>query len=202
MEEIAFMIEMLIESVVVNPVTEQRMLILKARDQDRYLFLKIAHPEAYAIAIHLQEKSSHPPLTHDLMKNLVEEMGANVIRVMISGLIDDIFTAQMVLDVASQEKTIDARAGDALALAVRTNAPVFVAEQVLEQRGIDPEQDDDAEASSSEQQKAERKQVRRHLELREVLSLTNEVTMLKEQLAQVEEELRKAKARIAELEST
>ena len=138
------MIELSTEKVVVNPVTEQKIVILKARDQDRYLFLALTHPEAYAIAMQLHGRSSHPPLAHDLMKNLVEGMGANVIHVVISEFTNDIFSAQIVLDVAGKEKTIDARASDALALALRTKAPVFVTEQLLEQKGVRPEQDKEA----------------------------------------------------------
>jgi bifunctional DNase/RNase len=134
------MIELLTEHVLVNPVTHDRMIPLKACDQARYLILPLTHPESYAIALQLQGKVSHRPLTHDLMKNLVETMGATVVRVVISEFSDDTFYAQVVLDVAGTEKTSDARASDALALALHTKAPVFVTEPVFELKGIPVDQ--------------------------------------------------------------
>jgi bifunctional DNase/RNase len=130
------MIEMSVESVRINLATQQRVVILKALDQDRYLFLWIAHPEAYAIAVQLQGTISPRPLTHDLIKNLLEKVGAKVVRVVISDLVEEIYYSAIILDVAGEEMEVDARPSDAIALAVRTNTPVFVAEQVLEKGGV------------------------------------------------------------------
>jgi bifunctional DNase/RNase len=138
------MIEMSIESVRINLETQQRVVILKALDQDRYLFIWIAHPEAYAIAVQLQGTISPRPLTHDLMKNLLERVGARVVRVVISDVVEEIFYSAIILDVAGQEMEIDARPSDALALAVRTNSPIFVAEQVLEKCDANVKQEEKA----------------------------------------------------------
>jgi uncharacterized protein len=132
------MIELTVESVRINLQTSQRVVILKAKDQDRYLFIWIAHAEAYAIAIELQgsEKSSPRPLTHDLLKNVIEGMGGKVTRIVISDQIDDIFYASIIIDVAGTQIEIDSRPSDAVALAIRTKAPIFVAESVLERSGV------------------------------------------------------------------
>ena len=97
------MIELSVESVRINLKTQQRVVILKELDQERYLFIWIAHAEAYAIAIHLQKTISPRPLTHDVMKNLIESLGARVLRVTISDLIDEVFYSQIVLDVGGKE---------------------------------------------------------------------------------------------------
>src|SRR6266704_2459404 len=112
------MIEMSVDSVRINLETQQRVVILKALDQDRYLFIWIAHPEAYAIAVQLQGTISPRPLTHDLMKILLERIEAKVIRVVISDVVEEIFYSEIILDVAGQEMEIDARPSDAIALAV------------------------------------------------------------------------------------
>ncbi|WP_322481117.1 bifunctional nuclease family protein, partial [Thermogemmatispora sp.] len=92
------MVEMTVESVRINLATQQRVVILKALRQERYLFIWIAHAEAYAIAIELQGASSPRPLTHDLLKNVITELGAKIMSVVISDLIDDIFYARIILD--------------------------------------------------------------------------------------------------------
>ena len=133
------MVEMTVESVRINLQTSQRVVILKATKQERYLFIWIAHTEAYAIAIELQGTSSQRPLTHDLLKNVLQELGAKIESVVISDLIDDIFYARIILDVAGRHVEIDSRPSDAIALAVRAKTPIFVEDSVLERAGMDLE---------------------------------------------------------------
>ncbi len=133
------MVEMTVESVRINLATQQRVVILKALRQERYLFIWIAHAEAYAIAIELQGTNSPRPLTHDLLKNVITELDAKIVSIVISDLIDDIFYARIVLDVAGRHVEIDSRPSDAIALAVRAKAPIFVEESVLEHAGVTPE---------------------------------------------------------------
>ncbi|MGH2510612.1 MAG: bifunctional nuclease family protein, partial [Ktedonobacteraceae bacterium] len=90
------MIEMTVESVRINLQTSQRVVILKATKQERYLFIWIAQTEAYAIAIELQGTSSQRPLTHDLLKNVIHELGATIESIVVSDLIDDIFYARII----------------------------------------------------------------------------------------------------------
>lgn len=130
------MVEMTVESVRINLQTSQRVVILKATKQERYLFIWIAHTEAYAIAIELQGTSSQRPLTHDLLKNVLQELGTKIESVVISDLIDDIFYARIILDVAGRHVEIDSRPSDAIALAVRAKTPIFVEESVLERAGV------------------------------------------------------------------
>jgi len=87
------MVEMTVESVRINLATQQRVVILKATKQERYLFIWIAHAEAYAIAVELQGTTSPRPLTHDLLKNVIVELGAKIESIVISDLIEDIFYA-------------------------------------------------------------------------------------------------------------
>ncbi|MDQ2715525.1 MAG: bifunctional nuclease family protein [Chloroflexota bacterium] len=133
------MVEMTIESVRINLATQQRVVILKAVKQERYLFIWIAQAEAYAIAIELQGTNSPRPLTHDLLKNVISELDAKIGSIVISDLIDDIFYARIVLDVAGRHVEVDSRPSDAIALAVRAKTPIFVEESVLELAGVTPE---------------------------------------------------------------
>ena len=160
------MIEVSVDSVRINLATQQRVVILKATGQDRYLFIWIAQPEAYAIAVYLQGTISPRPLSHDLMKDLIEATGTKVTRVVIADYNNEIYYAQVILDIAEEERAIDARPSDAIALAVRIKTPIFVAEQVLEQRGMQfPEQvdmqmypNDNTFLSSANPKKEEQKQ--------------------------------------------
>ncbi len=135
-EGVRYMVEMTVESVRINLQTSQRVVILKATKQERYLFIWIAHAEAYAIAIELQGTSSPRPLTHDLLKNVINDLGAKIVSIVISDLIEDIFYARIVLDVAGRHVEIDSRPSDAIALAVRAKTPIYVEESVLERAGV------------------------------------------------------------------
>src|SRR2546421_11642218 len=126
------MVEMTVESVRINLATQQRVVILKATKQERYLLIWIANAEAYAIAVELQGTNSPRPLTHDLLKNVIGELGAKIVSIVISDLVDEIFYARIVLDVAGRHVEIDSRPSDAIALAVRAKTSIFVDESVLE----------------------------------------------------------------------
>jgi bifunctional DNase/RNase len=130
------MVEMTVESVRINLATQQRVVILKATKQERYLFIWIAHAEAYAIAVELQGTNPPRPLTHDLLKNVISELGAKIVSIVISDLIEDIFYARIVLDVAGRHVEIDSRPSDAIALSVRTKTSIYVDESVLERAGM------------------------------------------------------------------
>ena len=144
------MVEMTVESVRINLATQQRVVILKATKQERYLFIWIAHAEAYAIAVELQGTTSPRPLTHDLLKNVVVELGANIESIVISDLIEDIFYARIVMDVAGRHVEVDSRPSDAIALAVRAKTPIFVEESVLERAGVALEANDEQSLAKAE----------------------------------------------------
>ncbi|HLX58155.1 MAG TPA: bifunctional nuclease family protein [Ktedonobacteraceae bacterium] len=147
------MIEMTVESVRINLQTSQRVVILKATKQERYLFIWIAQAEAYAIAIELQGTSSPRPLTHDLLKNVIHDLDAKIESIVISDLVDDIFYARIVLDVAGRHVEVDSRPSDAIALAVRSRSPIFVEEGVLERAGVALEANDEPISPASESRK-------------------------------------------------
>jgi bifunctional DNase/RNase len=147
------MVEMTVESVRINLATQQRVVILKATKQERYLFIWIAHAEAYAIAVELQGTTSPRPLTHDLLRNVIGELGAKIVSIVISDLIEDIFYARIVLDVAGRHVEIDSRPSDAIALAVRAKTPIFVEDSVLERAGVALETNDEQPVSRSEQRR-------------------------------------------------
>ena len=147
------MVEMTVESVRINLATQQRVVILKATKQERYLFIWIAHAEAYAIAVELQGTTSPRPLTHDLLKNVIGELGAKIVSIVISDLIEDIFYARIVLDVAGRHVEIDSRPSDAIALAVRAKTSIFVDESVLDRAGVALETNEEQTMSRAEQRK-------------------------------------------------
>jgi bifunctional DNase/RNase len=143
------MVEMTVDSVRINLATQQRVVILKATKQERYLFIWIAQPEAYAIAVELQGTTSPRPLTHDLLKNVIADLGAEIVSIVISDLIDDIYYARLVLDVAGRHVEIDSRPSDAIALAVRSKTQIYVEESVLERAGVTLEQNEESQKSES-----------------------------------------------------
>ncbi|NJN96543.1 MAG: bifunctional nuclease family protein [Anaerolineales bacterium] len=133
------MIEVKIDSIRVSLMSQHRVVVLKDVDTDRYLPIWIGPFEADAITIQLQGVQVARPLTHDLLKSIIDEMGATISHVMVSELKNDTFFARIVMDVNGQSMEIDARPSDAIALAVRANAPLFVAEDVMSAASIVPE---------------------------------------------------------------
>ncbi|HKV85644.1 MAG TPA: bifunctional nuclease family protein [Ktedonobacterales bacterium] len=144
------MVEMSVESVRINLANNQRVVILKDGQGDRYLFIWIATAEAYSIAMELQGTTSQRPLTHDLLKSVIAELGAKVTSVIINELADDIFYARLVLDANGRHVEVDSRSSDAIALAVRAKVPIYVTESVLDRAGVTLEngEHEDAEGAS------------------------------------------------------
>ena len=135
------MIEVEIDSVRVSLTNQQRIVILKEKDQERYLPIWIGLYEAEAITIALQEIQVARPQTHDLLKTLIYSLNARLVQVEVTSLADDVFYGNLVLEVDGIRKQVDCRPSDALALAARTQAPVLVSEDVMRQAGIIPEED-------------------------------------------------------------
>ncbi len=130
------MVEMSVDSVRISVENSQRVVILKDREGDRYLFIWIATPEAYSIAMELQGATPPRPLTHDLLKTVIQELGGKVESVVISDLIDDIYHARIILDANGRHVEVDSRSSDAIALAVRMKAPIFVSDKVMESGSV------------------------------------------------------------------
>lgn len=135
------MVEVTIDSVRISLMSQHRIVVLKDQDSSRYLPIWIGPFEADAITIELQGVEVARPLTHDLLKSMIDKLDAEVERVTISDLRNDTFYAQIALQVHGQRLEIDSRPSDAIALAVRAHVPVFVDEQVMDQAAITPEQD-------------------------------------------------------------
>lgn len=135
------MIEVTIDSIRVSLMSQHRVIILREVGSERYLPIWIGPFEADAITIALQGVEVPRPLTHDLLADMIDTLGARVSHVVVSDLRNDTFYATIVLDVHGQEIEVDSRPSDAIALAVRVNAPIFVEEHVMEQAGNEPEED-------------------------------------------------------------
>jgi len=136
------MVEVTIDSVRVSLVSPQRLVILKDMDQERFLPIWIGPFEAEAITIKLQDVDVKRPLTHDLMNKLITELGATIYHVLVNELRNDTYYARIVVSVNGKYLEIDSRPSDAMALAVRANVPIFVAEEVMLKASITPEEDE------------------------------------------------------------
>ena len=135
------MIEVIIDSIRVSLMSQHRIVVLKDSDTDRYLPIWIGPCEADAITTELQDVPPQRPLTHDLLKNVIEEMGGRVVHILVSDLRNDVYYARVVVDVDGKRTEIDARPSDAIALAVRTKAAIFVSDMVMTKAAIEPEAD-------------------------------------------------------------
>jgi bifunctional DNase/RNase len=130
------MIEMIVDSIRVSLMNYQRVVILKEKITDRYLPIWIGANEADAIAIKLQGVSVPRPLTHDLLNSVVDALGATVNSIVVTDLKNDTFFAKIILNIDSKQMEIDSRPSDAIALAVRVDAPIYAEEGVLDKAGI------------------------------------------------------------------
>jgi len=135
------MLQVKIDSVRVSLMSQHRLIVLKEIFGDRYLPIWIGPFEADAITLALQGVQVARPLTHDLLQNVLQALGARVEYVVVTELTDDTFYANIVLDVDDEEVIIDSRPSDAIALAVRVDAPIFVEEDVMDEAGILPDPD-------------------------------------------------------------
>lgn len=135
------MIEVVIDSIRVSLMSQQRIVILREKDAERYLPIWIGVYEAESITIALQSVEVARPLTHDLMKNIFSQLDARILRVEVVGLREDTFYGNIVAETDGRIVNIDARPSDALAIAVRTHVPILVARSVMESAGIIPEED-------------------------------------------------------------
>ncbi len=128
--------DMVIDSIRVSLLNYQRVVILKEKDSDRYLPIWIGPSEADAIAVKLQNVDVPRPLTHDLLGQVISDLGATVDHILISGLDHDTYFAKIMLKVGDRSITIDSRPSDALALAVRVEVPIFAEDEVMEKAGV------------------------------------------------------------------
>ncbi len=153
------MIEMIVDRVQVSLMSQHRLVVLRDTQEERYLPIWIGAFESEAITLELQGMLRERPLTHDLLKATITEMGGSVRHIFINNLSNDVFFAQINIEVNGDSIDIDSRPSDAIALAVRLEAPIYVDKQVMDKAGIRPDRNvepeilglDDEFADPSEQ---------------------------------------------------
>jgi bifunctional DNase/RNase len=136
------MVEMTIYGVSFDLVGKQPIVLLKTSDGNRYLPIWIGHPEAAAILMKLQGAAVPRPLTHDLLVNILGELDVEIARVTVTELRDNTFHASITVVHNGTELEIDSRSSDAIAIAVRAQAPIFAADDVIEDSAIEMEGDE------------------------------------------------------------
>ena len=129
--------EMVIYGVSFDLVGKQPIVLLKTADGNKFLPIWIGHPEAAAILMKLQGASTPRPMTHDLMSDVLEQLDARCERVAVTELRDNTFYASITVQQDGSEIEIDSRPSDAIALAVRAEAPIFAADDVIEESAIE-----------------------------------------------------------------
>ncbi|MCI0777728.1 MAG: bifunctional nuclease family protein [Chloroflexi bacterium] len=130
------MIEMSIEGIRVSLMNYQRVVILKEKNADRYLPIWIGPAEADAITVRLQDVTVARPLTHDLLRDVMEKLGAQVDCVVVNDLAEDTFFARIILNFHGERIEVDSRPSDAIALAVRVQVPIYAEDAVLDKAGV------------------------------------------------------------------
>ncbi|KAA0254247.1 bifunctional nuclease family protein [Acidobacteria bacterium ACD] len=125
-------IRMEVKALIVDPIANMPVVILKDADEKNFLPIWVGVFEANAIALQMEGVTTPRPMTHDLLRNLIEKIEADVVRVVINNLRENTFYAEIHLDMSGKLLKLDSRPSDAIALALRTSSPVFVEEDVLE----------------------------------------------------------------------
>ena len=129
--------EMVIYGVSFDLIGKQPIVLLKTADGNRFLPIWIGHPEAAAILMKLQGAATPRPMTHDLVTEMLSQLEANVIRICVTELRENTFYATITIQQDGSEIEIDSRPSDAIALAVRAEAPIFADDRVIEESAIE-----------------------------------------------------------------
>ncbi|HEX5475667.1 MAG TPA: bifunctional nuclease family protein [Vicinamibacterales bacterium] len=125
-------IEMTIKGLMVDPITNLPIIILRDKDGQRVLPIWVGVFEANAIALQIENVTTPRPMTHDLLRNVIEDLQAHIDKIVVSDLKENTFYALIYLAVRGDVVAIDARPSDAIALALRARAPIFVEERVID----------------------------------------------------------------------
>jgi bifunctional DNase/RNase len=143
------LVAMSIKGLMLDPVSNSPIVVLKDDEEKFFLPIWVGIFEANAIALQLENITTPRPMTHDLLRNMIEELNARVLRVVINDLRESTFFAQIRLAIGTDRTLeVDARPSDAIALALRTEAPIFVAQSVLEQAQTITPDDTDSEETT------------------------------------------------------
>ncbi|SRR5690554_793922 len=128
-------VQMELQRIIISEMQDRQIIVLKEVDGERTFPIVIGSAEAYAIDRRLKGIPAPRPLTHDLLANVIEELGGEIDRIEIHNLEDAIFFARIVIRQNGQMIEVDSRPSDAIALGVATMVPIYVAEHVLDQVG-------------------------------------------------------------------
>jgi bifunctional DNase/RNase len=123
-------------------VGKQPIVLLKTAEGNKFLPIWIGHPEAAAILMRLQSQAPPRPMTHDLLSELLEQLEAQVVRITVTELRENTFYAQITVQQDGREIEVDSRPSDAIALAIRADAPIFAADSVIAESAIEFEGED------------------------------------------------------------
>jgi uncharacterized protein len=129
--------EMQIYGVSFDLVGKQPIVLLKTAEGNKFLPIWIGHPEAAAILMKLQSATTPRPMTHDLVTDMLEQLGAQVTRITVTELRENTFYAQITVQLDGSEIDVDSRPSDAIALAIRADAPIYAADDVIEESAIE-----------------------------------------------------------------
>ena len=129
--------EMVIYGVSFDLVGKQPIVLLKTQEGNKFLPIWIGHPEAAAILMKLQGATTPRPMTHDLVTEMLSQLDAQVVKITVTELRDSTFYAQITVQQDGSEVEIDSRPSDAIALAIRAEAPIFAADRVIEESAIE-----------------------------------------------------------------
>jgi uncharacterized protein len=129
--------EMVIYGVSFDMVGKQPIVLLKTAEGNRFLPIWIGHPEAAAILMKLQGASTPRPMTHDLVTEILSQLDAQVVRITVTELRENTFFAEITVQQDGSEIQVDSRPSDAIALAIRAEAPIFAADDVIEESAIE-----------------------------------------------------------------
>jgi bifunctional DNase/RNase len=152
----ADLIEMTVDSIRVHMPTGQHVVILKEKSADRYLPIWIGINEANAIALKITGITPERPITHDLLANILSAVDVTVDRVVVTSLSNEVFYARILASVDGRNLEIDSRPSDAIAVAVRVGAGIFVDGDVLERAGVIPEAEKESESEELDPESQER----------------------------------------------
>ena len=146
------MVEVMIDSVRVSLTSQQRIVLLRLLDENKYLPIWIGPFEAEAITIALQEIEMARPQTHDLILQTLTQMNARLVRVEVVSLKKDVFYGNLVIEKEERTIEIDSRPSDSIALAVRAHVPILVASDIIDAAGITVEPDIQVDQTEAEEQ--------------------------------------------------
>jgi hypothetical protein len=129
------MLEMKVRGLTLDPLSNMALVILRDLEGTKALPIWVGIPEANAIALEIEQVPTPRPMTHDLIKNILEGINATVMRIVVNDLKDSTFYATIFLSLAGREFHIDSRPSDAIAIALRVKAPIYVTQDVIERAG-------------------------------------------------------------------